>query len=152
MAGRQPLPTSVKKLRGTYRRDRAPEGEVHPPGLDEIPDPPEHIGAEGMAFWRQSAPMLAELGLLTATDLPAFEALCVHYNAMVEAARMLVEHGQLVEGQTGLKKNPAHQIFRDNSTAFRQYCGMFGLSPADRSRFGVQRLRVADNPFINIAG
>lgn len=147
MAGRRPLPTRLKVIRGTLRPGRVRGDEPQPDGLMELPSPPSWLNRHGRKKWRELGPELIEMGLLTELDLPAFEALCAHYGAMVEAAHLLKD-GVLIEGERGMVKHPAAQIHRDNSAAFARYCSMFGITPADRSRVGVKKKQPTKNPFL----
>ena len=132
--GRKPTPNHIKKLRGGDPRninENAPEFE------SEAPDPPEWLPKEARQMWEHIAPQLEEKGLLAAVDAAAFELALTHYAFAVEAAKKLKEEGVVVDGARAEKKNPAHQILRDNSNAFRQYLAGFGLSPSSRSRLEV---------------
>lgn len=148
--GRKPLPKNLKMIRGTYRADRDNPDAPNPPPVPKVPKPPPTLNADGRKKWRELAPILQDLGVLAEADLPAFEALCMHYGLMCEAARALKREGLLVKGDRGMVKNPAAQLHRDNSAAFAKYCGLFGLTPADRSRVSAAPGPAKDNPFAQI--
>ena len=132
--GRKPVPNKLKKLRGSedrYINKNAPEFET------ESPDPPEWLPEEALQMWDKIADQLEEKGLLSAVDAAAFELALTHYAYAVQAAKKLKKEGVVIKGAKAEKKNPAHQILRDNSNAFRQYLAEFGLSPSSRSRMEI---------------
>jgi len=134
--GRKPKPTALKKLAGNPGKRPLDRAEVRPrAGVPAMPR--RRLSAEGQRLWRRLAPELAELGLMTEVDGPAFEMLCVHYSVAVQAARQLREEGLTVMGTTGERKHPCAQILREASTAFRMYAEQFGLTPAARARLRV---------------
>ena len=49
--GRKPLPTQLKVVRGTLRKDRANRNE--PQGAPAIPTCPRHLGEEATREWRR---------------------------------------------------------------------------------------------------
>lgn len=130
--GPQPIPTAIKKLRGT-----APASSREPqPERIEAPRVPYGIlGKDGRRLWRELAPKLSQNGLLTELDLPSLLMACAHYDTAVQAARTIRDQGILTIDERGLpRKHPALQVLRDNSTAFRSYADRFGLSPSSRTR------------------
>lgn len=73
------VPTKVKVIRHTFRKDRQPGHEPDPEVLIEVPEPPPGLPADGEALWRRRAPELVRIGLLTVIDLEAFETACLHW-------------------------------------------------------------------------
>ncbi len=99
---------------------------------------PRWLKGEAASLWRSLAPQLIAAGVLTAWDKAAFQALCVSYGLMMQAARDLLTAGVTVPDRSGSdKKHPAQTIFRSNSDTFRKYCELFGIAPLARQRLDI---------------
>jgi len=68
-------PSSLKLVTGTARADRANGNEPEPQLLEDL-TPPAHLAERSAAVWRELAPMLRRIQLLTEADVIAFEMLC----------------------------------------------------------------------------
>ena len=134
MVGRKPKPTALKKLAGNP--GRRPLNELEPkPGPADPKVPRGKLPPEAQKLWKDLAPKLAALGVLTDVDLPAFEMLCIHYALARDAFKLVNELGMFVKDRDGQpRKNPALQLYRDNSMAFKAYLLEFGLTPSSRSK------------------
>jgi len=109
MRGRKPRPTALKILSGSQASQinrREPKFR-----LARGARPPAWLGFHGRGLWRRLAPLLAEKGVLTVGDLPAFENLCDEYDIV--------------------RRDPADNQARDR---LRKWVIEFGLSPSSRSR------------------
>lgn len=125
------------------------QGEPKPAPASDLKPPRGRLSKHARRLWVDLAPSLESLGLLTEADLAAFELLCDHYGFAVEAAAILRDEGLVVKEPAAFddegnptawksKKNPAAQIFRENSVAFRMLAGEFGLTPSARARLDVE--------------
>jgi P27 family predicted phage terminase small subunit len=102
------------------------------------PRMPQGLPEAAKKLWRKLAHPLAEAGLLTKTDAPAFRMMCMHYALALEAALVLSTDGLVTVDEKGLtRKHPAHQLMREHSEAFNRYADRFGLTPKARKRFGI---------------
>ena len=134
MAGRKPKPTELKKLAGNPGRRPLNENEPSP-GPADITMPRGKLPKEAQAMWKKLAPKLVDLGVLTEVDLPAFEMMCVHYALARDAFEIVNKLGLFIKDRDeNPRKNPAMQLFRDNSAAFKAYMVEFGMTPSSRSR------------------
>ena len=148
--GRKPKPTILKKIQGNPgkralpKREPKPQSEVRRPyGLGK--------GLQDR-FWKDHAPELERLGVLTGVDTAAFRLMAEHYAFAVQAAQELREGGSLtVEGREGPKKHPLLQALRDNSQMFKAFAVEFGMTPSSRARLQlpveVEQLSMADQLF-----
>jgi len=132
MRGRRPQPNEVKRRNGSD--DRYIKKEPDLPLPDDLRPPRGLLNPEARKFWLQYAPILAEAGILKATDIPTWTMTCIHYAVAVDAYKQIMTAG--LQADSGAK-NPLLQILRDNSKAFLQYAGLFGLNPSDRGRMGL---------------
>jgi P27 family predicted phage terminase small subunit len=132
--GRKPKPAALKSLAGNPGK-RALNQEEPRAQIVRPRAPYGRLPKAGQRLWRSLVPVLADLGVLTETDVPALEMLCLHYATAVEAAHLIREEGLTTCGSKGtLTTHPAVRILRDASSAFRLYAEQFGLTPSARSR------------------
>jgi P27 family predicted phage terminase small subunit len=140
MAGRKPLPTAIKQLRGNP--GRRPLNEAEPKfkgGGKRVPR--GHLPEEGKKFWRKYAPVLRIAGVLTEADEPVFEMMSIHYALAIEAAKRIEAEGLTVlDVKTHTeRKHPLHQVWRDNSTALKAYAVEFGMTASSRSKVKAEK-------------
>ena len=96
---------------------------------------PRFLGAEARKLWKELAPQLKKLGLLTALDGTAFTGLCVSYGRIVEMERIIQKEGSTIVDNRGVtRKHPAGTILNQSFSLFKSFSEMFGLSPLARQR------------------
>jgi phage terminase small subunit len=105
--GTKPLPTALKLLKGTQPCRVNLDAPAPPSGE---PEPPAYLDEKALEFWREHAPMLLGMGVLTAADRHILALLCESYSRV--------------------RKTPDDKACRDE---FRKLCAEFGLSPSSRS-------------------
>jgi phage terminase small subunit len=110
--GTQPKPTILKLITGSNRIRRTKE----PTATGKVRKP-SWLDGTAVDVWRQYAPELEEIGLLTSVDVEVFAAFCCL------AARM--------------RDNPDRMTATDFGH-LRLLGAVFGMSPAERSRIVVQ--------------
>ncbi len=72
---------------------------------------------------------LQEQNILQKIDEPAFNIMMFHYGLAVTAMQTIKKQGPFQKDRSTLRKNPALQIFRENSNAFEKYAKRLGLFP-----------------------
>lgn len=150
--GTKPKPTRVKELEGNPGHRAINRAEPKP----DVAEPralPYGVTKTARGFHKRYAPLLVRLGILTEADEAAFNLMSLHYGLAIDAARELREAGLTVDGRDGPKKHPLAQVFRDNSSSFRQYAGEFGMTPSARSRLSVEdaeQMSLADILFASV--
>jgi P27 family predicted phage terminase small subunit len=134
--GPAPKPTNIKILEGNPGKRAMNRHEPRPSPV--APPMPRNLPALAQKFWKDIAPRLEALGILTEVDGPAFTAMAIHYAKMIEATVAMKKDGQTKKDYNGNPvKNPMDQVLRENSTQFRQWCSEFGLTPASRAKLQV---------------
>lgn len=137
--GPAPKPTKLKKLEGTYRKDRDIGRELTPP--PGVPEPPAWMRKKqqklALAEWDRVVPQLAELGVLTGLDGGALERYCVAHSNWVKAQADVDAKGMVLKTPFGPQKNPSLKIALEERNAARQLAAELGLSPSARSRVKV---------------
>jgi len=150
VAGRKHVPTSVKLLKGSYRKDRENAREPKP----AVGAPPARRGmaADVRTWYRRLVTVLDPLRVATAADGIALE-LCA--SALVEhfAARAVITRDGATyttvtpAGSTMTRARPEVAIAAE---AWRRGAAMlrdFGLSPASRPRVNAAPPDRGENPF-----
>lgn len=150
-----PAPTSADVIELRGNRAKLSEKELEERRANEIKarplrkGPPADLSPYALECWRELAPELEKLGLLSALDSPGFRLAC-EAHALARYAleemrpkkadgtvdertkRREVLERDRVHGQM-LKRHPAILIFQAATTEFRQWCVEFGLSPSARA-------------------
>lgn len=101
------------------------------------PDRPKTLPASLYSMWDEIVGALDELGLLTRADAPALELALRHYSAALKASDELVDLSSMAvmdDKNDRLMKHPAHQVFKDHSTAFLEFAKQLGLTFVARAR------------------
>lgn len=127
-------PTALKIVAGTARAGRANGAEPEPSLLIDL-EPPSHLELRSAAVWRELAPMLRRLQLLTEADVVAFEMLC---DAVADYRFAREKRGDAFVGyspKTGAQM--LNQWLVAGSIASKRaetFMTRFGMDPVSRSR------------------
>lgn len=146
--GRPRTPTKSKIIKGTFRKDRAPEHEPEPDLVEQYPKPPSGLPRDGRRMWKRLAKELVDKRILTVVDLEALEVCCMNYGIYRELYRAVTT----VRGDDGSKRKRtiAEYLLGRNSQTMPEYVAMtkamytfkaylveFGLTPSSRSRLDI---------------
>ena len=132
----RPVPSQIKKLRGTYRRDRAPANEPQPPA--GRPACPSWLIPDAKAAWRRLAPGLAASGLLTKVDRNALARYCTLWARWRAAEDHIRENGSLHKLPSGyVATNPHVAIAGRLAVLLSKLEHDFGMTPAARTKIDV---------------
>ena len=138
-SGRKALPRATKELTGTFRKDQHNETEPILDALVAAPRCPSHLKGEAQKTWREMAKLLTAMGVLTAVDLHALEALCVVYARWVEAEVKLEEYGTMLSNAGRIYPSPYLRIADNSAKEMRAWMNEFGVTPSSRSRVRVDK-------------
>jgi len=128
-----PTPTPLRLLRGETRPSRLPQGEPRPRPL--ALRPPRWLTRGARAIWRDLAPRLAELGVLTEVDEAVLAGFCSAYDEAVRLERDIAEHGISVETQSGYRaQRPEVAARRAAWERVRAFGAELGIGAASRTR------------------
>jgi P27 family predicted phage terminase small subunit len=133
--GPAPLPSAIKRARGTQKSTRVNKREPTPKRGD--PGIPEALrdDKEGKALWLKLSKQLDKMKVLTVADGIALEGLIRAYLRAAAADREIKKHGLMVKTAWGtLQGNPAVSISRSSWSEVRKFAQEFGLTPSSRSR------------------
>lgn len=127
--GRKPLPTEIKRLKGTLRPCRENKAEPKPFGV--LGEPPDYLRPRAKEIWRNVLSFLPD-GMITAADSAVLETYCTMC-AMREDLQRKVDKEGAVSEYTG-KLNPNFRALKDCQVAIAQAGSELGLTPASRSK------------------
>jgi P27 family predicted phage terminase small subunit len=127
--GPAPKPTTLRILHGD-RADRINTAEPVPPTEDIAC--PEWASDAAREVWQRLTPDLIKRGVLTAWDIDAFLVVCEALARYKAATQLVNGSALLVQGGSGLMKNPALQVQAEAERTFLQFAARFGLTPSDR--------------------
>lgn len=124
------LPESVRRARGTLRRDRSnPAAPTLPPGEPAAPD---WLTADAREEWVRIVPILSAAGLLSDSCRAALAGYCTAWGELCDARRAVAQFGTTaINSRTGLPVLSPH--LRRAEKALEQIVRFgreFGLTPA----------------------
>lgn len=134
-------PTHLKVLAGNPGKGPIPEPPQLPPG---VPDPPARLPEGARRYWQILAPLLVQVGILTAGDGPAFADLCVCLWRLEQAEALLEREGLVVQTPKGPRKHPAAALAKEYRQAAQTWAKRFGLDPHSRGALDVAPREVQD--------
>lgn len=153
------VPTKLKRLRGTARKDRVPENEPEPDADEKLlMEPPDEISDKAKKHWRKIARELYDAGLLTNLDRDALMMYCQSYAEWVEATEMIRKYGPVIminertiervnkkTGERTIEKaggqpaqNPAWLIKDRCEKTMKAILKEFGMSPSSRATINAE--------------
>lgn len=133
MAGRRPIPTALKLLRGNpgKRPIDAREPQLEPVVLT----PPAFLSPVAKAEFRRVAVKLKKACIATAIDRAGLAGYAAAYEMFSTATAAVEEHGLIQVSPSGRRSPSAYFTVAMLSLAtLRQFAVEFGLTPASRSR------------------
>ena len=150
MAGRKPLPTRLKLVKGTLRKHRTRVDEPTP-GSNNVA-PPSYLSPVGRKHWDLTAPHLVSAGLLTDLDVHALALYCEAFAKWSMANKQIQKYGPVVMAKSGFPVQSPYVMIANK--AFEQMRIMlveFGMTPSSRSRVGtVTSAEGETNPFADL--
>jgi P27 family predicted phage terminase small subunit len=136
-------PDEIKKLEGTFRKDREVKNPIKPIIPLTLTEPTE-LNEWAKSLWRSIVDEYLPIGILTNVDVGSLLILCNEYGTYCEADDLIKAQGLEVEENVyskdgdliGTKKVP-NQMLKVRNDAFKNYnsmCSKFGITPSDRAR------------------
>mgnify|MGYP001190139171 CR=1 FL=1 len=149
--GRPNKPTELKKLEGTYRKDRAPKNEMQPGKLDIVPEAPDYFDDIASSTWHQKATELCNMGILSTIDLDMLAKYCEAISIATNAAIKLKTEPLILKtknksGAVYHQKNPLITIWKDAVAEANRIAGQFGFTPSARAKISIPDIKQED-PF-----
>lgn len=141
--GRRPDPAAVKAKKAPVRSQRKPIVQASE-GVEQERAAPKWLKGQGLAIWRERAPVLRQQRLLQAADELAFARYCRNFALWMELRKNLDKVGYTYDASTthGGTLRRADPSFLIADRLERQMLATedrFGLNPAMRQRLIMQR-------------
>jgi len=131
--GPPPLPSALKRARGTYQPCRNSAAE--PQGTPGVPDAPSGLDARERTEWRELGARLAAMGVLRKEQVEALELLVRAKVRYLRLAAKVREMGEVLADAKGeLYRNPHAIAMEKAETEYRRMAMEFGLTPAAATR------------------
>lgn len=129
--GRKPTAPNLKVLAGTDRPDRevpdAPDYDL----VEDFPDPPQYLNADGAEMWSNMGRQLVAARVLQVVDLFSLEQLCFQWQCFRRKAKAEME-------PTAAETNALKALFSE-----------FGMTPASRAKVSAGSEKPKGNKFGN---
>jgi P27 family predicted phage terminase small subunit len=146
MAGRKPLPTHLKLVKGTARPHRLNKAEPKP--TVAVPEPPGHLDERARAKFATMAAMLARHGVMTELDAGALSRYAVVWCRWIDAEAEIKRRGPVVKTEGGnIIQNPFLAVANKCLLQMAQLESEFGLTPSSRSRIRMAEPAATVDPF-----
>ena len=146
MAGRKPLPTQLKLVKGTARPHRMNPAEPQP--VVAVPPPPEHLDDAAAAKFTELAELLARHGVMTELDAGALARYAVIWRRWLEAEAEVKRRGPVVKTVGGnIIQNPFLAVANKCLAQMGQIESEFGLTPSSRTRIRMAAPAETRDPF-----
>ena len=148
--GRKRTPEEAKKLKGTYRKDRANTRRPKA-GRVLVPECPISLEGDAAKEWDRSVAELVAMGIMSSADTMTLAIYCMEVAEYLQAKRVLAEVGRtiVISDKDGnvrdLRNHPA--VVRANA-AFRNVRSMgsdFGFNPSSRESLKIPEKPKADD-------
>tara|TARA_R100000231_G_C5323871_1_gene164254 strand:- start:834 stop:1310 length:477 start_codon:yes stop_codon:yes gene_type:complete len=149
--GRKKIPTKLKELRGTTRKDRLVENEMVATQVLEIPEPPNWLSEIGKIEFTKVCNELFGKNMLHVIDLRLIEAYANEISLYIETEQLLREKGriQVYKNKDGSIKHaqvvPYVKVARDALNSAMKIATQFGLTPSARSSISVPQINIQHN-------
>lgn len=152
MAGRKPLPTTVKKLKGTLQKCRTNPNEPQPKG--DLVEPPEYMADGAKSAWRYAIDC-APPHLLRRLDMSVLEVWACAADLYRKAQAGIGKTGLLIKApSTGVPmQSPYLAIANKQAQIMTKAATEMGFTPASRSRITLPMEPANDiDPWADIVG
>jgi P27 family predicted phage terminase small subunit len=155
MAGRKPVPTAIRQVRGNPGKRPLPKNE---PAVELATPPcPDYFTDDQQVAWAELAERLVDMKVLTLGDGAALELLFAAYMEWRYAADIVTDEGMTYtttteSGDVMYRPRPEVAIAAD---AWRRVTSMlreFGLTPSSRTKVATAGGAKKQNAFLELMG
>jgi len=146
MAGRKPLPTHLKVVKGTARPHRLNASEPAP--AITAPNAPDHLDDRAQDKFDRLAKLLAAHGIMSELDAAALGRYCIVWCRWLDVEQEVKARGPVVKTQGGnVIQNPFLAIANRCLSQMAQIESEFGMTPSSRSRIRAESVSKTVDPF-----
>ncbi len=136
--GRKKIPTQIKKISGTDRKDRILENEMEVARVESMPEAPSFFNEFAQKEWHKVTNELADKEMLYEVDLGLLAAYCremgIYFEMIQELQAGHVERTFDKDGRLRASKiKPEAKIARDSLDRAIKIATQFGFTPSARA-------------------
>lgn len=136
-AGRPRVPTKLKIIRGTARKDRTVANELEGEPIQDF-TAPEGLNEWGRQEWDRIVGLLKHTEVITTLDTSALYSLCNEWGKYMEAEMLLKKNGRVVKSPNNFPMvHPYDTISGQSFKRYKEMAVQFGLTPASRTRISI---------------
>lgn len=144
-AGRPPLPSFVKQLRGTLVAGDGSEPQPDPAVYIQPPIALKENHPHACDFWEAHLPLLVKNGMISEVDMAGFASACLAYERWLEAEKELGANGKVQKTENGYQvESPYVSIAKQARKEYVEFLREFGLTPSSRTRLKIQLVGAPD--------
>ena len=135
MAGRRPLPTRLKLMRGNPGKRALNHHEPEPTPIERPPAPPRYLNDLARKFWRDACRELIAMRTFGRGDLPTVAAYASACAEMAEADELIKQSGLTASSPKGGEYIQPLVVIRSMAQKrVKAFAAELGLTPSARSR------------------
>lgn len=143
-------PTKLKKLQGTFRKDRAIANEVEFTPLNTLPRAPRGLNEVARHEWNMLIVELDNAGILNKTDLSQLEQYCYYFGMYRKCQEELGDDlTSTITNKGGFSYevvNPLIKVMNDATAITNRIAAKFGFDPASRTRVAAPKKKEEEDP------
>ncbi|MFZ1751450.1 MAG: phage terminase small subunit P27 family [Saprospiraceae bacterium] len=132
--GRPPKSAAIKKMEGTYRKDRDKKDTISFNSVKEIPDPPEMFDHVARNVWNTICTELIQLNLLQSIDVFNLQIICNEMSIYWKCMTQMGSEYTISTGTGSEKVNPLYTAATTALTNANKLAAQYGFTPAARMR------------------
>ena len=142
--GRKPVPTELKKLRGTVNVTREKARKAEPKVDTKRPRRPTWLDKRAKAEWKRLCDILEGMAILSTAYAPALEAICDAYSKWRQSEEMVAKMGHAIvtrnsKGEVEVRRNPFTVEMHKHKDAYVRLLSEFGLTPSTKTRVSTEK-------------
>ena len=147
-------PTELKKLEGTYRKDREVQNPIKTTIALTLQEPTE-LNEWGLSLWRVIAEEFLPIGVVAKVDAGSLLMLCNEFGTYCEADDIIKAKGLEIEEDVYSKDgehvgtktipNPMLKVRNDAMKNYKTLCVEFGLTPASRASLNAPKQEIKND-------
>lgn len=138
-AGRPKKPTALKKVDGTFRKDRDGKATEVQHITSTVEVPKSLTDDKAREMWGYLVNRFTESRMLTELDLPLLELMCIEWQRYLKYESAIELQGEVITylntSENEVTKINPYMSLRDKAlTRFTELAYRFGMTPSDRSK------------------
>lgn len=138
-------PTAIKKLEGTYRKDRhGTKDPINYGKILSIPEPPPGLTDSARDSWPRISQILINSGVLQEIDIEPLAAYCNEMAVYWDATLICQKEGFVKEDG---RRHSANIVARDALKNAMALMSLFGITPVHREKLRVEAKPEEKDPF-----